>query len=185
MDGRREEEAIILDFLQHGYPFDTRPSHIKTPIAQAMGTTNFTLLELVPRKEVFLQPLEHVYIGDDARDKIHHVNGKILHKKLTQTARSQLSHVVAQLVEEKASFFITFFNKAQPLNLRVHSLELLPGVGKKHMLEILAAREERPFESFDDLKARVKSLPDPKKTIVNRILSELEGIEKHVLFVRL
>ena len=76
MDRKKEEEAIVLDFLQHGYPFDNRPMHLKTPIAQAVGKNNFTLLELVPRKGIFLQPYEEVYIGDAKRDKIHHINGK-------------------------------------------------------------------------------------------------------------
>ena len=59
----KEEQAVVLDYLQHGYPFDKRPSHQKTPIAQALGTTFFTLLELVPKKEIFLQPYEEVYIS--------------------------------------------------------------------------------------------------------------------------
>ena len=46
----REEFAIVLDFLPHGYPFDSRPAHRKTPIAQAMGQNHFVLLEVVPKK---------------------------------------------------------------------------------------------------------------------------------------
>ena len=48
MQRKKEEEAIVLDFLQHGYPFDNRPMHVKTPIVQAIGKENYTLLELVP-----------------------------------------------------------------------------------------------------------------------------------------
>ncbi|MEK6826632.1 MAG: DUF655 domain-containing protein, partial [Nanoarchaeota archaeon] len=57
----REEKAITLDFLPNGYPFDTRPMFKKTPIAQALGNDHFILLELVPKKGVFLQPYEGVY----------------------------------------------------------------------------------------------------------------------------
>jgi len=46
----KEEYAIVLDFLPNGYPFDTRPTYKKTPIAQAIGKEHFTLLELVPKK---------------------------------------------------------------------------------------------------------------------------------------
>ena len=184
MERKREEEAVVLDFLQHGYPFDKRPSHVKTPVAQALGITNFSVLELVPRKDIFLRPLERVYIGDAKREKIHHVNGKIPYRKLTATGKSELVHTVKTLVEEQEERFIAFFNQAQPLNLRVHSLELLPGVGKKHMREILDARDDKSFKSFDDLKERVKSLSDPVKTVVNRVVSEIEGLEKFNLFVR-
>jgi len=79
---------------------------------------------------------------------------------------------------------VDFFNKAQPMSTRMHALELLPGVGKKHMWEILDARKESTFESFEDIKKRVKLLSDPKKAIMSRILNEISGKEKHFLFVR-
>jgi putative nucleotide binding protein len=44
-------------------------------------------------------------------------------------------------------------------------------------------RDEKPFESFDDLKKRVKLMPDPEKAIVKRILEEIQGEQKHHLFV--
>jgi len=40
----KEEYVTILDFLPNGYPFDTRPSHQKTAIAQAVGKKHFVLL---------------------------------------------------------------------------------------------------------------------------------------------
>ena len=51
------------------------------------------------------------------------------------------------------------------------------------MWEIVETRKDKPFETFDDLKSRVKLMPDPKKLIMKRILLELEGNEKHYLFV--
>jgi putative nucleotide binding protein len=179
----KEEFAVVLDFLPHGYPFDPRPSHRKTPIVQAIGKTHFTLLELVPKKEVFLQPLAEVYIGEGKRDQIHHIVGKLPMDKLTATAKTELEYIVKDLVHKSEQRFVDFLNKAQPLTTRMHQLELLPGVGKKHMWEILEVREKQPFKSFVDIKARVKLMPDPEKAIIKRILAELEGTEKHRVFV--
>jgi len=179
----REEYAIVLDFLPHGYPFDTRPSHLKSPIAQAMGKGRFSLLELVPRKDVHLQPHEEVYIGEGKREKIHHVTGKVPISKLTQTAQSELSFIIKEEIHKNPDQFVDFFNKAQPLSMRMHALELLPGLGKKHMWEIVEERKGKPFENFEDLKKRVKLMPDPEKAIFRRIMLELEGKEKHHLFV--
>ena len=66
----------------------------------------------------------------------------------------------------------------------MHSLELLPGLGKKHMWEILEERRGDDFLSFDDIKKRVKLMPEPEKLVIKRIIKELEGAEKHNIFVR-
>ena len=179
----KEETAIVLDFLPNGYHYDERPMYMKTPIAQAIGKEHFVLLELVPKKGIHLQPMEEVYIGDGKRDKIHHIVGKIPLGKLTATAKSGLEFVIKDIINKNEKKFIEFFNEAQPLSTRMHQLELLPGLGKKHMWEIIEVRKEKPFESFADLKNRVKLMPDPEKTIVKRILQELEGMEKHKIFV--
>jgi len=179
----KEEIVIILDFLSHGYPFDTRPLHQKTPIVQAIGKHHFTLLELVPKKGIFLQPFEEVYVGEGKREKIHHISGKLTPDKLTQTARMQLEEVLVKLLNENEKKFVDFFNKAGPINTRRHQIELLPGLGKKHMWEILEKRKEKEFESLEDLKNRVNLMPDPKKVIFKRILMELNDEDKYKLFV--
>lgn len=179
----KEESAIVLDFLPHGYPFDPRPSHRKSPIVQAIGKNHFTLLELVPKKEVFLQPLAEVYIGEGKRDQIHHIVGKLPMEKLTATAKTELEFVVKDIVHKNEQRFVDFLNTARPLTTRMHQLELLPGVGKKHMWEILEVREKQPFKNFSDIKERVKLMPDPEKAIIKRVLAELSGTEKHKVFV--
>ncbi|MBL7054325.1 DUF655 domain-containing protein [Candidatus Woesearchaeota archaeon] len=179
----KEETAIILDFLPNGYPFDERPSYVKTAIAQALGKERFVLLELVPKKEMHLQPYEEVYIGEGKRDKIHHIVGKLNSSRLTRTARTELEHIIKEIVKKTEARFVDFFNNARPLSTRMHQLELLPGLGKKHMWQIIEAREEEKFKSFEDLKKRVKLMPDPEKVIVKRISRELDGNEKHRLFV--
>ncbi len=178
-----EEQGIVLDFLPNGYPFDTRPSHMKTPIVQALGTNHFVLLELVPKKDVTLQPHADVYIGEGKRDHIHHINGKISYSRLTPTAKAELEFMVKVIIKKDEKRFVDFFNRAQPLSTRMHSIELLPGVGKKRMWEIIDERKVNPFDSFDDLKKRVKLLPDPANCIAKRIIMEISGTEKHRLFV--
>jgi len=179
-----EENAIILDYLKHGYAMSSTPSFSKSAIAQALGISHLTLLELVPKKDVFLQPQQEVYIGDGKRDEIHHIKGRIPHERLSETAKAELEHAIDKIVDDDEAKYVAFFNNAQPLSLRMHQLELLPGLGKKHTKIIMEARTEKPFESFEDLKERVKLLPDPKGIIVKRIVSEIQGKEKYKLFTR-
>ena len=177
-----EETGIVLDFLPNGYPFDTRPSHLKTPVVQALGKHHFVLLELVPKKDVRLQPHEEVYIGEGKRDHIHHINGKLSPSKLTPTARAELEFIIRDIIKKEEIRFIDFFNKAQPLSTRMHSIELIPGMGKKRMWEIIDERKVEPFKNFDDLKKRVRLIPVPANAIAKRIMMEISGEEKHKLF---
>ncbi len=179
----KEEYAVVLDFLPNGYSNDDRPMFKKTPIVQAIGKTNFTLLELVPKKEVFVQPSDEVYIGEGERDKIHHINGRLTLDRLSPTAKYEMEHIVQKIVHENPTKFVEFFNNSQPLSTRMHSLELLPGLGKKHMWQILEERRGEPFKDFTDLKNRVKLIPDPEKIIIKRILKELEREEKYYIFL--
>ncbi len=177
----REEQAVVLDFLPHGYSSDQ--GSLKSPIAQAIGVNHLTLLELIPKKEIHLRPQQEVYIGEGKRDEIHHIKGKISSERLTSTAEKELIHAITKIVEKNETKFIAFFNKAQPLSMRMHQLELLPGLGKKHMWEILNERKGKPFESFEDLKNRVKLIPDPSLVVVKRIMAELLKNEKYKIFV--
>ena len=176
----KEDYAIVLDYLPNGYPLGGR----MTPIAQAIGEKTLALLELVPRRGISLEVKEKVYIGPDKRDKIYYIAGRLQRDRITETAKIQLQEFIGNLVAEQEKKFVDFFNNAPPINMRLHQLELLPGFGKKHMQEILTAREEKPFESFEDMKARVSNLPDPKKAIEKRILKELLEMQRFNLFVR-
>jgi putative nucleotide binding protein len=176
---RREKYGIVLDFLPHGHPLKGQ----RNPVAQVLGEDYFVLLEVMPKKDVALRQGDKVYLGPDRRDKIHHIMGKVNLSELTQTAKMELEIFVDKLVEGKKEFFIGFFNKAGPITMRLHQLELLPGVGKKHMWKILEERKEKQFESFEDIKKRIELIPDPKKLIIKRILEEMEGTDKYKLFV--
>ncbi len=182
--GQKEDHVIILDFLPNGYPFDTRPMHRKSAVAQAISTINFTLLEVIPKKGITLQPQEKAYIGDGKREKIHHVAGRISPEKLTQTAKGEIEFVIKKLVTEDQDRFVEFFNKAGPISTRRHQIELLPGIGKKHMWEILDQRRDQPFDSFEDIKKRVALIPDPLKAVIKRIIMEVNGEDKYRVFVR-
>ncbi|MCD4666261.1 DUF655 domain-containing protein [archaeon] len=178
----KEEYAVVLDFLPNGHPFDPRQGYRKTPIAQAIGKDHFILLELVPKTGIFLQPSEEVYMGEGKRDQIHHIYGRIFYDKLTKTAQAELDFIIQELVKKHEPRFIEFFNKAGPINTRRHQIELIPGIGKKHMWELLEQRKEAEFKNFEDIKNRVKLMPDPEKAVIRRIVSELKNDDKYRIF---
>lgn len=176
----KEEYAVVLDFLPYGYPLEGKT----TPVAQAIGIKNLTLLHLVPRKGISLQVNEKVYIGEGKRDRVYYILGRVPKQKLTETAKRQLEEFIKKVVTEREGEFIEFFNKAEAVNTRIHQIELLPGFGKKHMHDILSEREKKPFKDFEDIKKRIPNIPDPRKSIEKRIWQELTQEEKYNLFTR-
>ncbi len=175
----KEEYAIILDYLPYGYPLEKK----NIPVALAIGTKFFALLQLIPRRGIKLEIGEKVYIGDGKRDKIYYILGRLQENKLTETARVQLHSFIEKYISENENIFIDFFNKSEPINTRLHQIELLPGFGKKHTEAILKARENKLFETLEDLKKKVSNLPDPRKAIEKRLIEEIIGRERYNLFI--
>ena len=152
-------------------------------VIQAIGKEHFILFELVPREGVEVKQHEELYIGEGERPKVRFIKGTIDFEKLTQSAKTELPYLLKTFVEAQEERFIRFFNLTGPISLRAHSLELLPGIGKKHARQILDERARKPFESFVEFKQRVSSVPMPKTAIVNRIVEELKGNDRHRVFV--
>lgn len=176
---KKDDYALVLDYLSNGYPMAGN----MRPVVQAIGIEHLALLELAPIRGAQIEVDEKVYIGQDKRDKIYYIIGRLRVDKLTETAKIQLQKFVEKYVGEHEGEFVKFFNNAQAINTRLHQLELLPGFGRKHTQELLNVRREKTFESFEEIRQRVKSAPDPKKAIEKRIIEELTENPRQRLFV--
>ncbi len=174
-----EEYAVVLDYLPIGRSSSARSE----PLVQLLGETKFTLLEAVP-KSAEIKVEETVYIGKGDRDKISLIKSRLNYTDLTEGAKKELSNAIANVVRKHEKKYVDLFNNASALNIRMHALELLPNVGKKHLAAILEAREEKPFESFKDITDRVSLLQDPVKLIVERIVVELKGESRFYLLTK-
>jgi len=177
-----EEYAYVLDFLLHGKP-GSKPGYRRGPIVQLIGETYFTLLEASVRHGVTLKTYDRIYVGKNMRKEITFILGRIGYNELTANAKMELANVIGKIVQNREKWFVNFFNTAQAVTPRMHALELIPGIGKKYMWQIIDEREKRPFESFEDLQQRV-SIPNPAKLIIKRILEELMNKSKYRLFTR-
>ena len=178
-DIKKDEWGIVLDFLPHGHYGMERSQ----PIAQVLGDVYFSLLDVIVREDVTLKTGDRVYIGDGKRKEVKYIRGRLEINDTSTVSKDELEKVIEDIIEKKPDKFIEFFNKAGHVTTRLHQLELLPGVGKKHLWAIIDARKEKPFESFDDIKKRVSLLPNPEKMIVKRIIEELENADKYRIFV--
>ena len=167
---QRDERAVVLDFLPKG-----RASGKPEPLAQVMGINYFGLLEVVIREGAIVKHGDKVYIGEGERKEVDHIKRRISANELTSFARNELPSQVDKLVREDEKKYVDFYNKATSITVRTHQLELLPGIGQKHMWAIIEERKKGPFKGWDDLKERIKLLPDPASLIVKRIVQEIEN----------
>ncbi len=177
--GDLEEYAVVLDYLPTGRSFAAKSE----PLVQLIGENKFTLLEAIP-KGTDLRVMERVYIGKGERDKISLIKSRIPYEELTEGSKKEVYNVIYEVIKKNEPRFVDLFNTASPLNIRMHSLELLPGVGKKHLDAILKARDEKRFESFADIAARVPLLQDPVKLLAERVLMELKGESRFYVLSR-
>lgn len=179
-----EEYVYVLDYLPQGRTEDK--GYKKTPLMIVIGEVEFKLLEVIPKNNVVVAVGERIYIGrsPELRQKVLSVKRRISYRELTNAAMNELPYVLETIINENKARFVNFFNEAQPINARLHSLELLPGLGNKTMWNIIDERKKQPFQSFEDLTERVKTVHNPQKMIAGRIIEELEErFEKHKLFV--
>ncbi len=182
MEKRYEEHAYVLDYLAHGRP-QARPSYRAGALVQLVGEEFFTLLEATLREGLVMKPADRVYVGKDSRQEITYIIGRISYDELTSAAKTELPSVLEKIVLNREAWFINFFNAAQAITPRMHSIELIPGIGKKYMWQIINERDRTPFQNFLDLQQRA-NIPSPAKLVMKRILEELSGESKYRLFTR-
>ena len=197
---KKEQQAVVLDYLSRGYVKSDMSKFGGKPIAQAIGTEQFTLLELIPKHGVDLEIGDTVYIGANRKEKtkIHRVLGLLDFEKLTATSRIELDYSIRDIVTSNEEKYVNFFNTTGAISTRLHTLELIPGIGKKYIVDhadhqgwnLTLNLFKKPFESFADITERLPTLTDPAGMIVNRVKQELDkntvkrGKSKYYIFTQ-
>ena len=177
------ETAVVLDFLPRGKPDDDRPQYERSPVAYAVGETEFRLVEAALTDDAGVNIGDRIEIeppGDNVK-KLRTAS----YGDLSSTAESELEYAIDDIIDADERRFVDFYNDAQPITTRLHVLNLLPGIGKKLRNNVLDARKRKPFESFEDVEERVSGLYDPRNVLKERIIEELrEDDLKYRIFAR-
>jgi putative nucleotide binding protein len=180
---KKFREVVILDLLPHGHPEDDKPSWSRAPIAQVLTFPDFVLYEVKYNRDSDLQVQEkNIYEEFQQQDKLKEVIDKIDYNELTNTSKALIQPILETEILNYEEEFINFFNNSTSITPRMHTLKLLPGVGQKHMWEIIEARNKQKFTNFKDIADRT-SIAHPVRLLAQRIIKELqrEGV-KYYLF---
>jgi len=172
--------AVLLDVLPTGRPDDDRPQSRKSPVAYGLDAESFALYELSLGDDPDLSVGDRVAVDGPAVGRYRAVS----FDDLTRNAAAEIEYAVEAIVDADEDRFVEFYTEAEPVTLRLHRLDLLPGIGETLRNNVLDARKRGPFESFADIESRVSGLHRPREVIVERIVEEIrEDDLKHRTFV--
>jgi putative nucleotide binding protein len=116
-----------------------------------------------------------IYMGSDIsqRDVVQDILGFARIRDLSNAANQEMPIVIQQIIEESPSVFIDqFFNRAGNLSLKMHAFELLPGIGNKKAMEMVAKRGRSGWENFSQLDEDCGI--NSAELLAKRFVSEIE-----------
>jgi len=161
--------VVLLDVLPNGRPDDDRPQYRKSPVAYGLGTDAFRLYELTLDEEADVSVSHRLALDGPSVGRYREVS----FDDLTRNAAAEIEYAVEDIVEGDEKRFVDFYNEAGPITLRLHQLNLLPGIGKQLRNKVLDERKRGPFESFEEVSERVTGLHHPREVLVERIVEEI------------
>lgn len=163
--------AVLLDVLPNGRPDDDRPAYQKSPIAYGLGAPSFRLYEITLDDDADVSVSDRVSLDGAAVSRYREVECD----DLTRNAAAEIEYAVEAIVDGDERRFVDFYNDAGPITLRLHQLDLLPGVGEKLRNNVLDERKRGPFETFEEIAERVSGLHRPREVVVERIVEEIRA----------
>ncbi|MFC6963547.1 DUF655 domain-containing protein [Halocatena marina] len=168
-EDRESSPAVVLDYLPHGRPDDDRPQYKKPSLVHAVQQDTFQLVECVLADDANVSIGDWVDLDGESIETVRELS----FEQLTSGAHSELEYAIQAIIDDDEQRFVDYYNDAQPITLRLHQLNLLPGIGKKLRNNILEARKRQPFKDFEDLEERVSGLHSPREILAERIHEEL------------
>ena len=136
LDG--EEWARILDHSGSGVMF-------------ALSENKLHLIRLRERPGVANQALgARVYFGEDLskREVVAEPLGMTRYRDLPNRAQFDMAEVIANIIRDLPEAYLSFYNRAGNLSLKMHAFELLQGVGPRKAREMVEARGRKGWSDL-------------------------------------
>jgi putative nucleotide binding protein len=94
-----------------------------------------------------------VYFGSDVnqRGAIAEPLGMTRYRDLSNMSKSNLSVVIAEIIADLPDAFLSFFNRAGNLSLKMHAFELLSGIGPSKAREMVGTRGRKGWKDIASL----------------------------------
>jgi putative nucleotide binding protein len=102
---------------------------------------------------------------------INDVLGLIRYRNLSTNAQGSLPEVINLIIKDNPEPYLSFYNRAGNLSLKMHAFAILPGIGNKKALEMVDLRGRDGWEEFSKLDADCGI--DGAKLLADRLAKEI------------
>lgn len=106
------------------------------------------------------------------RDIAGEILGTVRYRNLSRHAQEDLGTVVEGILTDNPEPFLSFFNRAGNLSLKMHAFQLLPGVGSKKAIEMVELRGRNGWDDFAALDTATGL--DCKQLLAERLCEEIQ-----------
>ena len=89
----------------------------------------------------------------DDQSIIAEVSGLARYRNISTHAQNSLAEVITKIILENPEPYLSFYNRAGNLSLKMHAFAILPGIGNKKALEMVDLRGRDGWDDFAKLDA--------------------------------
>jgi len=108
---------------------------------------------------------------DSSSELISEIIGLTRISSLSPSVLSELPEIIASILRDAPERCLGFYNRAGPLSLKMHSYELLPGIGSKKAQEMVEARGRTGWTEISALDEACNI--DSANLLANRLIEEM------------
>lgn len=136
----------------------------------AITENSLKMIRIRPNSSAQIQSAGTILVFDDS-PIINNVLGTILYRNLSSRAQDSLAEVINSIIIDNPEPYLSFYNRAGNLSLKMHAFALLPGIGNKKALEMVDLRGRDGWEEFDKLNGDCGI--DGAKLLSDRLAKEI------------
>ncbi|MGY8701544.1 MAG: DUF655 domain-containing protein [Candidatus Poseidoniales archaeon] len=128
--------------------------HSGSGVILAVSENKLHLIRLRERPGAERQILgSRVYFGSDVnqREAIAEPLGITRYRDLSNMSKNNLSVIITEIIADLPDAFLSFFNRAGNLSLKMHAFELLSGIGPRKAREMVSARGRKGWKDIASL----------------------------------
>lgn len=141
--------------------------------ANVVGTDRFTLLHVELKDGVEVNPQDRILLSEYS-DEVEKIGYRISYDNLSNSEKEELNKAIHRIILDDEKKYVHFFNRQNRERMQLHFLD---GISRKAGTKIVAQREKKDFESFEDINKRISFIDDSEELIFKRVFYELSELK--------